>query len=128
MLQGDQSWFLMRCFALTSSIMDRIIRAKSPYVYVSDELRSSFETVLVYAGLTRLLPNDDADAGQTDDDGMDMEDEEGEESLSSHITIGDETVEEVLNDELIPRDVEEASDAEEGYTAYKYGYKLPSQM
>ena len=43
MLQGDQSWFLMRCFALTSSIMDRIIRAKSPYVYVSDELRSSFE-------------------------------------------------------------------------------------
>ena len=75
MLQGDQSWFLMRCFALTSSIMDRIIRAKSPYVYVSDELRSSFETVLEYAGLTRLLPNDDADAGQTDDDGMDMEDE-----------------------------------------------------
>ena len=128
MLQGDQSWFLMRCFALTSSIMDRIIRAKSPYVYVSDELRSSFETVLEYAGLTRLLPNDDADAGLTDDDGMDMEDEEGEESLSSHITIGDETVEEVLNDELIPRDVEEASDAEEGYTAYKYGYKLPSQM
>ena len=92
----------------------------------SDELHSSFETVLEYAGLTRLLPNDDA--GQTDDDGMDMEDEEGEESLSSHITIGDETVEEVLNDELIPRDVEEASDAEEGYTAYKYGYKLPSQM
>ena len=99
--------------------MDRIIRAKSPYVYVSDELRSSFETVLEYAGLTRLLPNDDA--GQTDDDGMDMEDEEGEESLSSHITIGDETVEEVLNEELIPRDVEED-------TAYKYLYKVSSQM
>ena len=70
---------------------------------------------LVAGSVTRLLPNDDA--GQTDDDGMDMEDEEGEESLSSHITIGDETVEEVLNMELIPRDVEEASDASDNMIA-----------
>ena len=59
----------------------------------------------------------------SDDDRTDMEAEEEEkkrESLSSHITIGDETVEEVLNDELIPR-------VEEGTEAYTYLYGLPAQ-
>ena len=50
---------------------------------------------------------------------IDEEAKEGE-SLSSHITIGDETVEEVLNDELIPR-------VEEGTEAYTYLYGLPAQ-
>ena len=97
---------------------------KEPYIYVSYELRSSFETVLQYIGLTRLLPTrTSGDALDSDDDRMKMEDkEEAKEgdSLSSHITIGDETVEEVLNDELIPR-------VEEGTEAYTYLYGLPAQ-
>ena len=89
---------------------------KEPYIYVSDKLRSSFETVLQYIGLTRLLPTRTSDdAVDTDDHRMDMDDDHEEEEEeeeeegeyhSSHITIGDETVGEVINDELIPRDVE----------------------
>ena len=85
---------------------------KEPYIYVSDELRSSFETVLQYIGLTRLLPTRTSDdAVDTDDHRMDMDDDDEEEEEegeyhSSHITIGDKTVEEVMNDELIPCYVE----------------------
>ena len=86
---------------------------------MSYELRSSFETVLQYIGLTRLLPtrtSDDAvdtndhrmDIDDDDDDEEEEEEEEEEEGEyhSSRIIIGDETVEEVMNDKLIPRDVE----------------------
>ena len=83
---------------------------KELYIYVSDELRSSFETVLQYIGLTRLLPTRTSDdAVDTNDHRMGIDDEEEEEEgeyHSSHIIIGDETVEEVMNDELVPRDVE----------------------
>ena len=115
MLQGDQSWFLMRCFALTSSIMDRVIRAKSPYIYMSLDVRSSFELVLEYIGLAHLLPQHDDDAGQTDDEGMSVDDKLHED----HISIGDETVEEVLKGEPIPRDVD-------GDKAYTNVYGLPA--
>ena len=102
MLQGDQSWFIMRCFALTSSIMDRVIRAKSLYTYMFHEVRSSFQSVLEYVGLAYLLPQHDDHAGQTNDEGMSVD----EESHESHISIVDETVEEVSKGELIPRNVD----------------------
>ena len=114
MLQGDQSWFLIRCFALTSSIMDRVIRAKSPYTYMSLEVRSSFQLVLEYVGLAHLLLQHDDDVGQTDDEGMSVDNE----SHEDHISIGDETVEEVLKGEPIPRGVD-------GDKAYKKLYGLP---
>ena len=111
MLQGDQSWFIMQCFTLTSSIMDKVIRAKSP----TFTCLTNYAAVLkqCYIGLTRLLPTRTSDdAVDTDDHRMDIDKEEEEEEEeegeyhSSHITIGDKTVEEVMNDELIPRDVE----------------------
>ena len=56
---------------------------KEPYIYVSDELRSSFETVLQYIGLTRLLPTRTSDdAVVTNGHRMDMDDEEEEEGES----------------------------------------------
>ena len=75
--------------------MDRVIRAKSPYIYISHEVRSSFQSVLEYVELAYLLPQHNDDAGQTDDEGMSVD----EESHESHISIGDETVEEVLKGE-----------------------------
>ena len=112
MLQGDQSWFIMQCFALMSSIMGKVIMAKSPIF----ACLTNYAAVLkqCYIGLTRLLPTRTSDdAVDTDDHKTDIEDEKEEEEEevegeyhSSRIIIGDETVEEVMNDELIPRDVE----------------------
>ena len=48
----------------------------------------------------------DTNDHRMDIDDDDEEEEEEEEYPSSRITIGDETVEEVMNDELISRDVE----------------------
>ena len=41
---------------------------KEPYIYVSDKLRSSFETVLQYIGLTRLLPTTCINSATGDDE------------------------------------------------------------
>ena len=81
MLQGDQSWFIMQCFTLTSSIMDKVIRAKSP----TFTCLTNYAAVLkqCYIGLTRLLPTRTSDdAVDTDDHRMDMDDEEEEEGES----------------------------------------------
>ena len=58
--------------------------------------------MLEYVGLAHLLPQHDDDAGQTDDEGMSVDDELHEDRIS----IGDESVEEVLKGEPIPRDVD----------------------
>jgi hypothetical protein len=49
-------------FSLTSSTVDKGVRAVAPEIWTSHEKRRSFELVLVYAELSHLLSESDEDA------------------------------------------------------------------
>lgn len=54
--QGDRAWHIMRQNSCTSSVMDKVISAKAPFIDVDDTLRVSYELVLKYAGMLEKLP------------------------------------------------------------------------
>ena len=93
-VQGDKTWMTMRGYACVSSGMNRVFVAKAPYVGTGHRNRKKWELVLSFVGLTNLLPNPPAAAPSDDSDVSD------EESHDSEDSIGDDTVEEALLDEI----------------------------
>jgi hypothetical protein len=75
--QCSADWFLDRKFSLTSSTVDKAARAAAPEIGPSHEKRRSFELVLNYAGLSRLLPKTDEEAAAA----LPREDEDEDEGL-----------------------------------------------
>jgi len=107
--QRDQSWFTMRMFSLTSSIMGRVVRARSPNIDVEDDRRSDYERVLGYLGQVHLLPDGPVQGG--DEEGEDESNADstnvGEEGSADHMSISNETVLELISGEEHPREIVE---------------------
>ena len=53
--QGDRSWRTMRGYSCTSSCMDKVIRAKAPYIADDDEIAPDWAIVAKYAGIYDLM-------------------------------------------------------------------------
>jgi hypothetical protein len=55
--QGDRAWHIMRQQSCTSSVMDKVISTKAPFIGTDDILRESYEFVLTCTGMLEKLPH-----------------------------------------------------------------------
>ena len=120
--QRDQSWFTMRMFSLTSSIMGRVVRAKSPNIDAEHDMRFDYELVLKYLGQLHLLPDGLFQGGDEvcEDESIADSINDGGENSTGHESISNETVLEILSNEQHPREIVE-EDGELLGTTHVYG-------
>jgi hypothetical protein len=98
--QGDFGWRFMRGFSCVSSTMDKVIRAKAPYIQPDNDRYNDFKVILMLVGLPHLLPKDTNNNNPDLDDGDEANgsDVDEDESRTSEHTITDRMVTELLRD------------------------------
>ena len=113
--QGHQIWFIMRSLSCTSSVMDRIIRSKAPFINVDHPQRKYFEHVTEFAGFPDLLPrrprNDGVNASNAGSSASESDDD-----LSDFYSIGDEEYEWFINQS----DEDTADECDAEYSPYRF--------
>ena len=95
--QGDFAWRFMRGFSCVSSTMDKVIRAKAPHIQPDHDRYNDFKVILMLVGLSRLLPKDNSNNNDGEDEANGSDVDEDESRTSEH-TITDLMVTELLRD------------------------------
>ena len=106
--QRDQSWFTMRMFSLTSSIMGRVVRAKSPNIdveMIGAAIMNEYWNILAkYICSPRPVQGGDEEGeDESNADSTNV----GEEGSADHMSISNETVLELMSGEEHPREIVE---------------------